>query len=222
MNQVYTQAQQALQDEFDTRRLADRLSDTIFTRSLNAQQTRFIESRDMLFLATVDSLGFPSCSYKGGMPGFVRVINPETLMFPSYDGNGMFMSMGNIEECARVGLLFIDFERPERLRVRGSARLLREGPLLASYPGADLVVELTLDAAWQNCPRYVHTMTRTRSAPHVPDASGASSLALWKRIDALQDVLSERDRTEAQALGVITGAEYQALLEAQQGALDSD
>jgi hypothetical protein len=80
------------------------------------------------------------------------------LVFPSYDGNGMFMSLGNIEARTKVGLLFIDFVKPRRLRVRGEARILRDGPMLKSYPGAKAAVEVTIERVWQNCPRYVHRM----------------------------------------------------------------
>ncbi|MGI9324088.1 MAG: pyridoxamine 5'-phosphate oxidase family protein [Pseudomonadales bacterium] len=209
MTDFYTPAQRHLQDEFETRELADRLVEAVITESLSEPQIAFIAAQNMFFLSTVDEQGFPTVSYKGGAPGFVRALNPQTLVFPSYDGNGMFMSMGNIESQAKVGMLFIDFQTPQRARVRGSARLLREGPLLASYPGADLVVELAVERAWVNCPRYVHPMQPMSQSPYVPREDGSVKLALWKRIDLMQDVLNAADRAEAQALGLITAQEYE-------------
>lgn len=209
MTEFYTPSQRQLQDEFDTRQLADRLA-AIVSNTLAGSQTTFIESRDMFFLATIDAHGFPSSSYKGGAPGFVRVTNPGELIFPSYDGNGMFMSLGNIEDQARVGLLFIDFAHPQRLRVSGTAQLVREGALLASYPGADAAVQVAIERIWANCPRYVHTMTRTAQSPHVPDATGSAPFALWKRIDLMQEVLNANDRAKAQDLGLISVQEYEA------------
>ena len=50
-------------------------------------------------------------------PGFVQVVDERTLAFPNYDGNGMYLSMGNLAATHAVGLLFIDFERQRRLRV---------------------------------------------------------------------------------------------------------
>jgi predicted pyridoxine 5'-phosphate oxidase superfamily flavin-nucleotide-binding protein len=213
MSDFYTSSQRRLQDEFETRRLADLLVEAIITPELSPQQTEFIHGRNMFFLSTVDEDGFPSCSYKGGLPGFVRVPAPRTLVFPAYDGNGMFMSLGNIEACAKVGLLFIDFQTPRRMRVRGEARLLRDGPMLQSYPGAKAAVEVAIERVWQNCPRYVHRMQLVEQSPYVPRKDGSAQLAMWKRIDIVQDVLTEADRAEAANVGMITAEDYEARVE---------
>jgi hypothetical protein len=213
MSDFYTSSQRRLQDEFETRRLADRLLEAIITPELSPQQTEFIHGRNMFFLSTVDEDGFPSCSYKGGLPGFVRVPEPRTLVFPAYDGNGMFMSLGNIEACAKVGLLFIDFQTPRRMRVRGEARLLRDGPMLKSYPGAKAAVEVAIERVWQNCPRYVHRMQLVEQSPYLPRKDGSAQLAMWKRIDIVQDVLTEADRAEAANVGLITPEDYEARVE---------
>lgn len=212
MGEFYTTAQRRLQDEFESRALADRLVAAIVTGTISPEQAEFIHGRDMFFLSTIDELGFPSASYKGGAPGFVRVTDPGTLVFPSYDGNGMFMSLGNIADKAKVGLLFIDFEKPRRLRLRGEARLLRDGAMLASYPGASIAVEVTVDTVWQNCPSYVHRMQPVTPSPYLPAEDGSAKLTLWKRIDLIQDVISEADRARARAAGLITAEEYEALV----------
>ncbi len=121
----------------------------------------------------------------------------------------MFMSLGNVEARAKVGILFIDFEKPQRMRVRGAARLLRDGPILESYPGAQLAVEVAIERVWQNCPRYVHKMQRTEQSPYVPAEDGSVKLALWKRIDVIQDVLTESDRIAAESIGLITTEAYE-------------
>ncbi|MFN2627540.1 MAG: pyridoxamine 5'-phosphate oxidase family protein [Gaiellaceae bacterium] len=61
----------------------------------------------------------PQCSYKGGDPGFVRVLDDAAIAFPCYDGNGMYLSIGNVLVTAHVGLLFVDFEGGKRLRLHG-------------------------------------------------------------------------------------------------------
>lgn len=210
MTEFYTSSQRQLQDEFGTRGLADRLSEAILSEELSTEQAAFIHSRNMFFLSTVDEQDFPSSSYKGGAEGFVRIPNSRTLMFPNYDGNGMFMSLGNIEAKTKIGMLFIDFETPQRTRVRGEARLLRDGPMLASYPGANLVVQVEIERVWQNCPRYVHRMQSAEQSPYLPQEDGSAKLALWKRIDLVQDVLSAADQAEANAIGLITAEEYEA------------
>ena len=210
MGGFFTLAQRQLQGEFETTDLADRIVEAVVTEELSDPQAEFIHSRNMFYLSTIDESGYPSCSYKGGDLGFVRVINPVTIVFPNYDGNGMFMSMGNIQDKAKVGLLFIDFETPQRLRLRGEARCLREGPMLDSYPGANLVVEISVNHVWVNCPRYVHRMQPLEQSPYLPGKDGAVSLALWKRVDLIQDVLTAEDRAEAESLGLITLEEYEA------------
>ena len=119
---IYHDASRRLQDRFDTRRLADRIEDRIVHDSIDDDDRAFIEARDMFFLATADEDGFPTCSYKGGDPGFVRVLDERTIAFPSYDGNGMFLSLGNLTQNPRVGLLFIDFDGQKRLRLERRRR----------------------------------------------------------------------------------------------------
>ena len=210
MEQFYTEAQRTLQNEFSTRDLAERIIEAVVTEALSDQQAAFIHSRNMFYLSTVDELGYPSCSYKGGDIGFVRVIDPKTIVFPNYDGNGMFMSTGNIQAKSKIGLLFIDFQTPQRIRVRGKAKCIKEGPILKSYPGANLVVELTVSNAWINCPRYIHRMDLSDQSPYIPAKDGTIPLALWKRVDLVQDVITDKDRAEAESLGIITIDEYEA------------
>lgn len=210
MEQFYTEAQRTLQNEFSTRDLAERIKEAVVTEILSDQQAAFIHSRNMFYLSTVDELGYPSCSYKGGDIGFVRVIDPKTLVFPNYDGNGMFMSTGNIQAKSKIGLLFIDFQTPQRIRVRGEAKCIKEGPILKSYPGANLAVKLTISNVWVNCPRYIHRMNLSDQSPYIPAKDGTIPLALWKRVDLVQDVITDKDRAEAESLGIITIDEYEA------------
>jgi hypothetical protein len=177
--QDYHEGQRELQDRFDTRRLADRL-DEATTDHIGDAHREFIESRDMFFLATADDNGVPQCSYKGGEPGFVRVVDQHTIAFPVYDGNGMFLSMGNLGVNPNLGILFIDFERGTRLRFNGVARIEQDDPLLATYPGAQLVVRVRADAVFANCRRYVHHYGLVERSPFVPTASADPPVPDWK------------------------------------------
>jgi uncharacterized protein len=215
MGTFYTDQQRALQDQFHTAKMAALLEQVIVHPEVQDAERAFIESRDMFFLATVGRDGQPTCSYKGGDPGFVKVVDPATIAFPSYDGNGMFLSMGNIRTTAGVGLLFIDFEKPHRLRVQGTASVADRDPLLSQYPGADLVVRVTVSQIFVNCSRYVHQYRRVRSSRYVPRAGCETPFAEWKRIDLVQEALPPRDagRTE-RAGGTITVEEYESKLAA--------
>ncbi len=174
----FHEGQRALQDRFDTRRLADRLAETAGDQVIAFRG--FIESLDTFFLATVDALGQPQCSHKAGDPGFVRVIDEHTLAFPSYDGNGMFLSLGNLLANHAVGMLFIDFEGGSRLRVNGTASIDDDDPLLAEFPGAQLVVRVRAEAVFPNCKRYVHPRQRVERSPFVPDGEEPPPVPDWK------------------------------------------
>ena len=175
----YHDGQRALQERFDTTRLADRLAQSA-TDQISEAHCAFIEARDLFFIATADADGAPQCSYKGGEPGFVRVLDPTTLAFPSYDGNGMFLTTGNLAVNPQVGLLFIDLEVGTRLRVDGTATVDPEDPLIATYPGAQLVVRVTPRAVFANCRRYVHHHQMVDRSTFVPSATHRPPVPDWK------------------------------------------
>ncbi len=208
MSEFYRQSHRALQEELGSVPLADALAATIVVNQLDDDAAAFVASRDFMFLSTVDATGNPTVSHKGGAPGFVRVENPTTLMFPSYDGNGMYLSMGNIAETGRIGLLFMDFATPHRVRVQASASISRDGDDLARFPGAQLVVRAEITEAFVNCGRYIHSHKRVASSPYVPDDSGEAPVPAWKRIDLLQSALSEQDQARAAQAGTIDFDEY--------------
>ena len=187
----YRDAHRVLQDRFDTRRLADRLG-SVAGDDLTAFKD-FIEARDMFFLATADAGGQPQCSYKGGDPGFVRVVDASTLAFPLYDGNGMFLSAGNVTENPSVGLLFIDFANGSRLRLSGEASIDPSDPLLAELPGAKLVVRVRARAVFPNCRRYVHTHGPQARSVFVPVEGERPPVPDWKRDEWFDGTLAAGD-----------------------------
>jgi predicted pyridoxine 5'-phosphate oxidase superfamily flavin-nucleotide-binding protein len=193
MSTLYHDGSRALQDRFDARRLADRIEQRLVKDRIGDDDKAFIESLDMFFLATADADNQPSCSYKGGEPGFVRVVDPGTLAFPTYDGNGMFLSMGNVTQNRRVGLLFIDFLRPRRLRVSGEASLHLDDPLLSAYPEAQLIVRVAVTRVFPNCPRYIPKLALVERSGFVPSSGCATPVPAWKKSDWAKDVLPEND-----------------------------
>ena len=207
--EFYSAPQRSLQDQFASRPLADRLELAIVEPQLADHQSVFITSRDFFYLATVNSDGEPTVSYKGGGVGVVSVLDPTTLAFPIYDGNGMFLSAGNMADTGKVGLLFMDFETPQRVRVQGDASISSDDDLLANYPGALLICRIAITNVFVNCARYIHKHTRVEASPYVPDETGAQPLASWKRIDGIQSVLDPAVQAQvADAGGVITDQDY--------------
>jgi uncharacterized protein len=196
MSSPYHEGCRSLQDRFDTRRLADRIDEKFLSRpTIDVDDRAFIERMDMFFLATADADGRPQCSYKGGAPGFVRVLDERTVAFPSYDGNGMYLSTGNVLQNPRVGMLFIDFvsARPSRLRLNGIASIDGRDELIDHYPGAQLVVRVRATQVFPNCPRYIHRMKLVERSRFVPRADQETPVPDWKRANWACDVLPESD-----------------------------
>ena len=178
---MYHDGSRKLQDQFATRKLADRLVERLARNAFTDDDRAFIETRPLFFLATADAQGRPDCSYKGGVPGFVRVVDPQTLAFPSYDGNGMFKSLGNVLVNPHVGLLFIDFERPNRLRVNGTATVHEDDPLLSQFLRAQLIVRVRAEAIFPNCPRYIHKMQIVEQSVYAPCEGHTPPVPKWRK-----------------------------------------
>lgn len=204
---LYRGAHRALQDRFGTRTLADTMEAVIVRSEINDDDRAFIQSRDFFFLSTVDGDGWPTVSYKGGPVGVLHVEDEHTIVFPSYDGNGMYLSLGNLADDDRVGLLLIDFETPRRLRIQARASIDDSATRVDRFPGAQTTVVLAVEKLFPNCARYIHPHKRVADSPYVPAEDGSQPIPSWKRIDLLQPVLPDDDR-EAIAGNTITGDEY--------------
>lgn len=210
----YGDEQRAFQATFETADLAAIFEATIINDGLDDGQQAFIVSQDHFFLSSVDGDGWPTVSYKGGPVGVVRVVDERTLEFPSYDGNGMFLSIGNIEASAKIGMLFIDTVTPRRLRVQATATVTMETDALAAFPGAQLVVRAELVSTWENCARYIHRHERVAVSKYIPDEAGEQPTASWKKIDMIQPFLSSADQRRVTEEGeTITGEDYAARLD---------
>jgi predicted pyridoxine 5'-phosphate oxidase superfamily flavin-nucleotide-binding protein len=190
---LYHESSRTLQDRFDTRRLADRIEQVTVRDHIEQRDREFIEARDMFFIATTDADGHPTCSYKGGEPGFVRVVDERTLAFPNYDGNGMYLTMGNLLANPHVGLLFLDFEGRRRLRLEGTASIADDDPLAAEYPEAQFVVRIRAERVYPNCPRYIHRYRLVERSRFVPKTECETPVPKWKTEQWSADALPEED-----------------------------
>lgn len=189
---MYGDGARDLQDEFDSRRLADVLAAVTVHDALTDDDVELVAAQSTVWIATVDEAGWPDVSYKGGDVGFVRVVSPTELRIPSYDGNGMMRTLGNVVDTGRVALLFVDTQRPWRMRLHGTARVSTDADDVAVFPGAHAVIVVTVGRVFPNCGRYVHPPDGI--SEFVPDADGTAPIPDWKRIDGLTEALPERDR----------------------------
>src|SRR6266446_3687945 len=189
MSSMYNWGSRQLQEQFDSQRIANRLEQRTVHETFTDADRAFIERSPMFFLATADAQGRPDCSYKGGLPGFVRIVDERTLAFPDYNGNGMYRSLGNVLLNRSVALLFIDFERPQRLRILGEATLHDTDPLLAEFAGAQLIVRVRATRIFPNCPRYVHKMRLVKHSVYVPTQHHTPPVPVWKQWEEFRGVL---------------------------------
>ena len=188
---LYHEGARELQDRFDSRRIADRLEQVTLHDTISGGDAAFIARCAMVFLATADRDGQPDVSYKGGLPGFVTVVDEHTLALPHYDGNGMFRSLGNVMVHPPLALLFIDFARPQRLRVLGRGAVSADDPLMATWPGAQLVLRVAVERVFPNCPRYIHHAPIQRYSAYVPRGDEPPPVPDWKRAAEFRDALPD-------------------------------
>ncbi len=201
MSDFYGDEHRAFQDQFETRRMADLMEQAIFKTELDDMDRQFVQTRDMFFLSTLDHRGRPTVSYKGGDAGFIKIVDSRTIAFPSYDGNGMYYSMGNLAGNPEIAMLFIDFEKPNRMRLQGRASIMANDPLRAEYKEADLVVRVAITQTWVNCPRYIHRYQKVEQSRYVPRVERETPFCTWKRIEGFSDVLRPRDQGKVEAEG---------------------
>jgi uncharacterized protein len=195
MTIMYHEGNRHLQDAFDSRRISDRLEEKLTRTAFTADDKTYIESAIFFFLATADAEGRPDCSFKGGTPGFVRVTGPSELAFPDYDGNGMFKSLGNLSVNPHVGMLFIDMQKPRRLRVNGTASVRRDDPLMAETVGAQMIVRVTARAIFPNCPRYIPQLALAEPSIYAPRPGCDFPEPKWKEFADFKDHIHPRQPT---------------------------
>lgn len=196
IDNLYHDGMRQLQDLRETRLLADRLNQVTVRTAFTDDDRAFIHRCSMFFIATAGTDGHPDCSYKGGMPGFVRVLGADTLAIPDYDGNGMYRTWGNVIANPYVGLLFMDFEQPKRIRINGTAQISEKDPLLAECPGAVFMIRVTATQIFPNCPRYFHRMQLVEHSQYAPRPGYTPPEPAWKTFDSFRDALPPRDRPE--------------------------
>ncbi len=193
---TYHDGMRQLQERRDTQQLAERLNEVTVRTAFTEEDRDFIQRCPMFFIATADAEGRPDCSYKGGLPGFVHVVDDRTLAFADYDGNGMYRTWGNVLANSHVGMLFLDFERPKRLRVNGTAQISEDDPLREEYPGSVFIIRVQAELIFPNCPRYIHKMHLEEYSVYAPRPDYVPPVPAWKTFDVFRDALPARDREE--------------------------
>jgi predicted pyridoxine 5'-phosphate oxidase superfamily flavin-nucleotide-binding protein len=192
---MYHRGNRELQDRFGSRALADRLVEKLRRTQFSESDKVLIESSPFFFLATADGQGRPDCSFKGGLPGFVRVPAPNQLVFADYDGNGMFKSLGNLRVNPNVGLLFLRIgDKPGRLRVNGHATISFDDLTLRDFPGGQILIRITPTDIFPNCPRNIPHLELKEHSAYAPREARAPVEPAWKSFEDFKDVVPPRAR----------------------------
>ncbi|MFT6432669.1 MAG: hypothetical protein ACJAVI_000705 [Candidatus Azotimanducaceae bacterium] len=187
---LYGTGARALQDEFDSRRLADRLVDLTLHSELTEEDITLISLQSTVWLATVDEAGWPDVSYKGGVTGFVSIKSSTELRLPIFDGNGMFRTLGNLKDNGKIALLFLDNGRPWRIRIHGTAVVSTLPADCEEFDGAIGTVIVSILRIFPNCGRYIHTQSsESEISAFVPQPGHQPPAPEWKSHPAIKDSL---------------------------------
>ena len=183
----YHDGMRQLQDRYEGRSIPDRLAANRMRTKFNDDDRVFIETSPFFFLSTATPESV-DCSFKGGEPGFVRVIGENIVAWPDYDGNRMYRSLGNIARNPRVGLLFVRFDgklfnKALRLRINGCAEIDESAEAIADLPGAKRLIRVTADHIFTNCPRYIPKLSTEEPSVYVPREGYTPPDPAWNRID---------------------------------------
>ncbi|MBF6162871.1 pyridoxamine 5'-phosphate oxidase family protein [Nocardia cyriacigeorgica] len=162
-----------LQERHGTQDRARRFYDDQVRDRLNQQMIDFVARMDMAFIATADTNGECDASFRAGEPGFLHVIDAQTIAYPEYRGNGVLASLGNIHTNPHIGILLIDFVGDLiGLHINGSARIVDDLALRTWVPGlpssrrgreAQLWVVVDVEEAYIHCRKHIpHLVPATR------------------------------------------------------------
>jgi len=165
MNRLFTDSVKAVQTEFGTREIQSRHDGLELTRDqLTQAEATFIASRDGFYMATVNEEGWPYVQFRGGQPGFLKVLDERTLGYADFQGNRQLISMGNLRHNERASLFLMDYPSQTRLKIMVEAQVLNASerpdllPILED-PGYNAPIErfviLHVIAHDWNCPKHI-------------------------------------------------------------------
>lgn len=157
-------------------------------RILTEREASFLEARDGIFQATVSETGWPYVQFRGGAPGFLRVIDLKTVAYADYRGNQQYISTGNLRTNPRVSIIAVDYPTRKRLKLWGTVEISEKTTLIASLsvadgPPAERAIIIRVAAYDWNCPR--HIPVRRTDAEHDGEVH-----RLEARIEALEQQMT--------------------------------
>ena len=177
-----SEGEHELQRRHGTRNRAQAFYEKQMLTYLNEDMRRYIQKQEMVFIATADSRGECDCSFRGGLPGFIHVLDENRLVFPEYRGNGVMASLGNILENPQIGMWFGDFfDTTIGLHVNGKATIVEKEEMekwtdLPESLAHDLAVSggrkserwirVRVEEAYIHCSKHIPKLKRLDKAIH--------------------------------------------------------
>jgi hypothetical protein len=160
---AFTPAVKAIQARKGSRRAYERMEQAgSWETAITPELAQFIAAQTSVYLATANASGQPYIQHRGGPPGFLRVIDAQTIAFADFVGNRQFITAGNLQENPRAHLFLMDYAQRRRIKIWGTARVVAgDAALLASlmpagYKARGEQVILFTVAAWDsNCPQHI-------------------------------------------------------------------
>lgn len=188
----YSPEMRRLQDARDGRRVADALEKHRLHSAFWEDERAMIGAAPFFFIATSDG-PYTDCSIRSGDPGFVRIVGDNQLEWTEFDGNSMYRTLGNLSANPHVGLLFVSFDgASRRIRISGRAVLdTRTDPVKTGE--TDMIVRVTCDEIYPNCPRYMPDLASGTLSPNVPREGHQPPPPEWKTRDYIRDILPDGD-----------------------------
>jgi predicted pyridoxine 5'-phosphate oxidase superfamily flavin-nucleotide-binding protein len=189
---AFTPAVKAIQEHKGSRRGYARMERSGgWQTTISADLAGFVADLDMFYLGTANAEGQPYIQYRGGPPGFLKVLDEKTLAFADFGGNRQYITLGNLSENPRAFLFLMDYANSRRVKVWGTARVVEgDAELLArlsdpEYPGkVERAIVLTVEAWDVNCPQHIHPRFSQRQIQPVIER-------LQSRIQELERELEE-------------------------------
>ena len=156
----------------------------------------FLASLDMFYLGTANAQGQPYIQYRGGAPGFLKVLDEQTLGFTDFGGNRQYITLGNLSENPKAFIFLMDYANSRRIKVWGTARVVEDDPELLDrlqdpdYPGrVERAIVFTIEAWDVNCPQHIHKRFAQREVAPIIEG-------LQTRIAELEERLAEYEAAE--------------------------
>ena len=172
--QTGTKGEKEIQEQQGSTKRSKRFYNHQMQDFLNDKMIALIEHQEMVFIATSDAKGNCDCSPRFGEKGFVSVLNKETLAYPDYRGNGVFASLGNIQENPHIGMVFVDFfDSTVGLHVNGRADSYRNSDIPEKFKNqieelsnnTEILIErwviIKIDEAYIHCSKHIPKLKKS-------------------------------------------------------------